>query len=89
LLYKLYYSVVLTFGVIGIAVAWRSARPLTRAGAQAFVLLAVGVSASQALFYVNGRHRWELEPLLLVFTALGIMTMLRPFIPRQMLDTDA
>jgi hypothetical protein len=89
LLYKLYYSVVLTFGVIGIAVAWRSARPLTRAGAQTFVLLAVGVSASQALFYVNGRHRWELEPLLLVFTALGIMTMLRPFIPRQMLDTDA
>jgi hypothetical protein len=87
LIYKLYYSVVLAFAVVGIAVAWRSTRPPTRAGAQAFVLLAVGISATQALFYVDGRHRWELEPLLLIFTAVGIVAVLGPLIPRHILES--
>jgi 4-amino-4-deoxy-L-arabinose transferase-like glycosyltransferase len=89
LLYKLYYSVILTLAVIGLGVAWRSPRPVTRAGAQSFVLLAAGVSAAQALFYVDGRHRWELEPLLLVFTAVGLATVIRVFIPPQIPEIDA
>jgi len=89
LFYKLYYSVVLAFGVIGIAAAWRSPRPVTRAGAQTFVLLAAGMSAAQALFFVDGRHRWEIEPLLLVFTVVGLVTVLRVFMPPQISATDA
>jgi 4-amino-4-deoxy-L-arabinose transferase-like glycosyltransferase len=89
LFYKPYYSVALIFSVIGIAAAWRSPRPATRAGAQAFVLLAASVSAAQALFFVDGRHRWAVEPLLLVFTALGVATVLRACIPSQVPDIDA
>jgi hypothetical protein len=46
--------------------AWRSA--LT-------VLMAAFVSITQAAFYAEGRHRWQLEPMLLLFAATGFLRL--------------
>jgi hypothetical protein len=75
--YKVYYSVILFFAVIGLLVSLRSARESVRTGTTLFLLLAGSVSLTQALFYVEGRHRWQAEPLLLVFTAAGFLYLLR------------
>lgn len=67
-IYKLYYVIALSLGLIGIATAFREKRRPERLSVIAFLILA---SLLQAVFYVEGRHRWGIEPLLLVFTAAG------------------
>lgn len=77
--YTIYYSVILFFGVVGLLLSLRSTRRSVRTGATLFLLIAASISATQALFYVEGRHRWAIEPLLLVFTAAGCLYFLRLF----------
>lgn len=77
--YKIYYAVILCFAVIGLLVSLRSTQPSVRTVASLFLLLAGSVSVTQALFYVEGRHRWQIEPVLLVFTATGFLYVLRRF----------
>ena len=83
-IYKVYYSLVLGFALLGLAIGLRSSRPATREGAVLFVLLASSVSLTQALFYVEGRHRWQLEPLMLTLAAVGILAVVeaKPLISR-------
>lgn len=67
-IYEAYYTVVLALAAVGIAV-------LVRRGARWAVAIIGGatltVSFLQAIFYVEGRHRWEVEALLLVLGACG------------------
>lgn len=74
--YRVYYGVVLLFALVGLVVSLRSPRPHVRAGAILFLLMAGALSVTQALFYVEGRHRWQVEPLLLIFTAVGALRLL-------------
>jgi hypothetical protein len=71
--YYAYYLGVLPLAIVGLFAALRSRDEYARLCAQTFLLLALTMSASQALFYVDGRHRWELEPLLLLFVAGGVL----------------
>lgn len=75
--YMVYYAVALLFAGVGLVVACRVASAETRRLTALFVLLAVATSLTQALFYVEGRHRWQIEPLLLVFTAVGLVAVWR------------
>lgn len=67
-LYYLWYSMTLIFGGVGVWTAWRRGE-----GARVAVLVLFGwsIAACQSLFYVEGRHRWEIETLLLVAAAGG------------------
>jgi hypothetical protein len=42
-----------------------------------FVLIGVSYSITQAVFYIEGRHRWQIEPLLLVFSAPLLLQLAR------------
>jgi hypothetical protein len=68
--YRVFYAVVLAFALVGIWVARR----------QHVTLLAVGflvtISLVQSVYYVEGRHRMVVEPVLLVFTAVGLLAAL-------------
>ena len=74
-LYMADYLVILGSAVVGLVAALRSARPEARWAARLFLLLAVTLSLTQAAFYVEGRHRWQLELILLAFTAAGIVKL--------------
>ncbi len=73
-LYAAYFAVVAALAVVGIAAG------LTDAAARGMTLtiigLVVSVSLVHALFYVEIRHRWGVEPILLVFTAAGGATLM-------------
>jgi 4-amino-4-deoxy-L-arabinose transferase-like glycosyltransferase len=73
--YTVYYSGILTLGIVGLFVAMRS--PGGRDAARLFLLLAAGLGLTQAFFYVEGRHRWEIEPLLLMFSGIGLVNCRR------------
>ncbi|MBI4355023.1 MAG: glycosyltransferase family 39 protein [Candidatus Omnitrophica bacterium] len=69
--YRLYYGSVLGLAMVGWVRSVRAAAPRTRAMAWAMVGLILSVAVAQSLCYVEGRHRWGIEPLLLMFTAGG------------------
>lgn len=74
-LYLAYYVVVMVLATVG---AWRAVRgggrgmPLALLmGAFLFVLASI-----QSLYYVEGRHRWAVEPMILVFSGGGVASLL-------------
>jgi hypothetical protein len=77
-LYDLWYGGALVLAAVGAWFGWRA-----RAAQPMVVLIAVSllvVSASQAVFYVEGRHRLAIEPLLLVLSGAGLVCLAR-FLP--------
>ena len=73
--YGTFYALVLFFAALGLSKCVTSESPAMRQGTQVFVMLAVTFSVTQALFYVEGRHRWQIEPLLFVFVPSGILML--------------
>jgi 4-amino-4-deoxy-L-arabinose transferase-like glycosyltransferase len=69
-LYETWLMVVLLLGLYGLSVTWRA--PSSRSTALLIVAALVLVSATQAVFYVEGRHRLAVEPLLLVLAGVGL-----------------
>ena len=74
LIYAGYY-----LAIVGLALVGAMAMVRRRLNLE---LLAVGamigvVGSMQALFYVEGRHRWAIEPLMLVVAAVGIAEVAR------------
>jgi hypothetical protein len=75
LLYEAWYAAVLALAALGIVRGWkvRAAQPTIAL----IVISLVLVSASQAIFYVEGRHRLAVEPLLLVLSGAGLASLAR------------
>lgn len=70
LLYMIFYSVMLIFAIIGIFFASKQNRYKIKSAL--IIILLFSVSSVQSLFYIETRHRWAVEPLLLIFSAAGI-----------------
>ncbi|HLZ30401.1 MAG TPA: hypothetical protein VKV73_24030 [Chloroflexota bacterium] len=73
--YDAWYGAIAALATLGVWWSWkvRTARPTV-------VLIVVSlllVSASQAVFYVEGRHRLAVEPLLLVLSGAGLVNLAR------------
>jgi hypothetical protein len=80
--YELWYLPVLALAVWGSLFALRSRASRSRSTA---LLIVVGVgliSATQAVFYVEGRHRLAVEPLLLVLAGVGAAELASFALPR-------
>jgi 4-amino-4-deoxy-L-arabinose transferase-like glycosyltransferase len=73
--YQAYYVAALVLAVAGLRRAWRNgAGAISQAGL--LVLLLLALSGLQSLYYVEGRHRWAVEPMLLVFSGGGVAALL-------------
>jgi hypothetical protein len=71
--YGAYYLVIAACSAIGLVVGLRSQR--ARAGVVLILLVLALVSLTQSLFYVEGRHRWGVEPLMLVLAGAGALAL--------------
>lgn len=79
-LYEWIYRSELALALLGLAALLRRGGPLaintSRGATVALALAAMAlVSVLQSAFYVQGRHRFLIEPLLLIFTAIGADTL--------------
>lgn len=74
-IYQVYYWSFLGLAIVGTIVATRRGRAARTA---LIVLSMLSFAAAQSLFYIDGRHRWAVEPLLLVLSAIGIFRALAP-----------
>ena len=77
--YEVIYRAELVLALFGAFALFRSPRespPAAHREAAVFsIALMVAISVLQSLFYVQGRHRFMIEPLLLMFTACGILAL--------------
>lgn len=70
-MYAIYYGI--AFALAAVGMVWMLAYGKQHRTFALFLLLSfVGLSIAQSFFYVEGRHRWEVEPLFLIFTAAGV-----------------
>ena len=85
--YQWWYALLLGLMVCG---AWRGLGHSTwelRHGAWLLILVCMTISVGQSLFYVEGRHRWAVEPLLLVFAGNGLVGLMRRYAPGRVADS--
>jgi len=73
-LYMLYYVLALFLAVLGL---WRTVRvgPPASHFAMLIVVFVVALSVLQSLYYVEGRHRWGIEAMLLALSGVGFASV--------------
>lgn len=83
--YEWIYRTELALAILGVWTLWRARAGVSldsvRNGISYVILLVLALGALQALFYVQGRHRFLMEPLLLIFTASGAAAVARRLVP--------
>ena len=75
-LYLAYYLGIMALALLGLAAGLTRGSADVKTAAMLLIGFALADSMTQAAFYVEGRHRWQLEPLFLMFTAAGAAQML-------------
>ena len=68
-IYKVYYLFIVVFAIIGLASLLRREREVVAI----IILFFAAITLSHALSYIEIRHRWGIEPLVLIFTASGLI----------------
>lgn len=71
-MYLVYYVAVIVLAVVGAVRCFRSGK---RFEVSVILLLAAILSIEQSVFFVEGRHRWELEAVILVFSSAGVLAL--------------
>lgn len=72
-LYRAYYILILIFFIIGITYAFASSKRDVFRSALILICVPVCICLGQSLFYVEGRHRWLIVPLMFIFFSYGII----------------
>ena len=82
LLYQLYYVTALVLAALG---SWRAIklRGSTLHFAALVLLFVAALSVLQSLYYVEGRHRWGIEPMILALSGAGVAGLIDAVRRRQ------
>jgi len=75
--YQAYFVVVMGLALVGAVDILRNGNSDGRHALALLVAISLSVAFIHALTYVEGRHRWGVEPLLLLLSAQGFLTLLR------------
>ena len=71
-LYKVFYAATLMLAVLGARAVLTGGDRDARWNLVLLALFLLALSGLQSLYYVEGRHRWAIEPLLLVLSGGGV-----------------
>ena len=77
LAYLTYYVLVLLLAMIGTWSIWRMGKKLARQQLLLIAAFLLALSILQSLYYVEGRHRWAVEPILIAISGVGIAALWR------------
>jgi len=70
--YQVYYSLLILFAGLSIFMGLRGVLSSERQMQYIVLLFCAAISVAQALYYAEGRHRWGIEPFILMFSANGL-----------------
>lgn len=81
-IYKYIYLALIAFSIFGAALALLFKGKTIRNNAFLLMFIFISVCLTQSLFYVEGRHRWLIEPLLIIFFSYGASESYKFFMER-------
>ena len=76
-IYRFYYLGIILLAGMGLLYGYAWLNLLTRQGLSLLLLLSGSVGIAQSFFYVEGRHRWGIESLVLVCAGGGIQWLVK------------
>ena len=76
-IYKTLYAVMLVFFALGL---YQTLFISKNKEAILILLFFVSICAAQAIFFVEGRHRWAIEPLMMIYVAASMRSLKAKFI---------
>lgn len=71
-IYRLYYIVIVSFFIVGLIFALAFSNRDVFRSSLILILVPICICLGQSLFYVEGRHRWLIEPLMIIFFSYGV-----------------
>lgn len=75
-IYKSYYGTVLLFFIIGFYLTVSKRKGTSKAAIVLVLSLFISISLLHSFFYIEIRHRWAIEALMLIFSAYGFIMLL-------------
>lgn len=72
-IYKYLYIILISISLAGIAFALASSNRETRESCLILISVPLSICLAQSIFYVEGRHRWLIEPIMMVFFSYGVI----------------
>jgi len=74
-LYKAYYSLVAIAAMVGLSRGIKILSGHNKEALFVVLLFCLTIAIAQSLYCVEGRHRWSIEPFILIFAANGVTTI--------------
>jgi hypothetical protein len=83
-LFQVVNAALLALALLGVVIGWQEAAGVpARRGAILLILgCCLSISVLQSLYYVEGRHRLAIEPFLLMFAGIGVVSIARRMTPQ-------
>jgi len=78
--YRLFYIALLVSAILGMRVILKTGNMSQVENFVMLLLFVLSVSFFQSMFYVEGRHRWGIEPMLMLLSGTGIVYLIRSII---------
>ena len=72
-IYRLYYILIVSFFIVGLIFALAFSNRDVFRSSLILICVPVCICLGQSLFYVEGRHRWLIEPLMIIFFSYGVV----------------
>lgn len=83
IIYKVYYSFILFFFFLGLCFSFSALPRESKASVTLILAFLIMVSLLHSIYYVEMRHRWAIEPLMMIFSSQGLIGLFSRIYPRQ------
>ena len=70
--YKYLYTILIGFSLVGIVFALTSPKREVVESSLILISVPISICLAQSVFYVEGRHRWLVEPIMIIFFSYGV-----------------
>ncbi len=71
--YKYLYIILISFALAGLVLALASPEREVVEASLILICVPITICLAQSMFYVEGRHRWLVEPILIIFSSYGVI----------------
>ena len=71
--YKYFYTILAGFFIAGLCFALSSSKRKVWESSLILISVPLTICLGQSVFYVEGRHRWLIEPIMMIFFSYGVM----------------
>ncbi|MFN2513636.1 MAG: glycosyltransferase family 39 protein [Pyrinomonadaceae bacterium] len=71
--YKYFYTILISFFIVGVGFAIASSKRETMESSLILISVPLTICFAQSVFYVEGRHRWLIEPIMMSFFSYGVV----------------